>query len=442
VSQSQIAGSGVKNLYPYFNTNTLSRTVAVANTQSAVIAGLGGTLTMNMSPSTQGSLTLGAGNIPVSLCIRRQNSANQARAVNVALSYVATGAGGSTGAINNNTVSVNLANTNWTQFTFNINLAANTTLNANTAIRMVVTNNSTAANREIQIRSLLADNCTVNSRIALNANTVISVNSTQAYDAAYAGGSVQSVYVPNNTIYIRSVVSDPFGTADITGANVVILDPNSATVVTSTPMTQVNDSGAALETYQYQYTIPVAGPTGYWTARVTATEGTEGTITDLGVGTFRVAIPSISMTKLVSTISDSVNATNPKAIPGAVMEYQVLVSNSGAGPADLDQIVITDPIASTLQLYLGNPANPAQFTDGTPVSGLTYTFISLASTTDDIAFSNNGGSSFITPSVDANGFDITVPPINYIRINPKGTLNGEAGAGNPNFSMRFRARVR
>jgi hypothetical protein len=248
--------------------------------------------------------------------------------------------------------------------------------------------------------------------------------------------------VPNNTIYIRSVISDPFGTADITGANIEIRNPSMGIVVPSTAMAMVNDSGAALETYQYQYTIPVAGPTGYWTARVTGIEGTEGTVTDLGVGTFRVAVPAISMTKLVSTISDPVNASNPKAIPGAVMEYQVLVSNSGAGPADTDAIVITDPIVSTLQLYLGNPANPAQFTNGVPVSGLTYTFTSLASTTDDIAFYNNGVISFITPLVDANGFDITVPPINYIRINPKGIFNGESGAGNPNFSIRFRARVR
>ena len=82
-------------------------------------------------------------------------------------------------------------------------------------------------------------------------------------------------------------MSDPFGSYDITSANVTIKDPNNTIVVNAQAMTQVADSGLATKTYEYVYTpVPAAGPTGWWTANVTAKEGAENTVTDLGTGTF------------------------------------------------------------------------------------------------------------------------------------------------------------
>jgi len=91
--------------------------------------------------------------------------------------------------------------------------------------------------------------------------------------------------------------------------------------------------------------------------------------------------------------------------------------------------------------YFGSPLNPATFVDGLTSSGLTFTFISLASTVDDIDFSNDGGATYITPSADANGFDITSPPINYIRLNSKGEFRGSNGVNNPSMQINFRVRV-
>jgi uncharacterized repeat protein (TIGR01451 family) len=49
------------------------------------------------------------------------------------------------------------------------------------------------------------------------------------------------------------------------------------------------------------------------------------------------AMPFITMTKLVATISDPINGgVGPKAIPGAVMEYTVSATNTGLGAADAD----------------------------------------------------------------------------------------------------------
>ena len=68
-------------------------------------------------------------------------------------------------------------------------------------------------------------------------------------------------------------------------------------------------------------------------------------------------------------------------------------------------------------------------------------FISLASTVDDIDFSNDGGATYITPTVDANGFDTTSPPINFIRFNPKGEFRGSDGVNNPSMQINFRVRL-
>jgi uncharacterized repeat protein (TIGR01451 family) len=448
VSPSLIPNSGTKNLYPYFDgaaapdTNTLQRVVPAVNSDQSYVAGNNGNFALVMTPSTQSALELGAGNIPVLLCMDRNNAAGGAgRNIDVALDYFATGAGGTNGVIGNQTLNGILTGNGFQVVTFNINLPADATLNVNTAIRMTLTNQSPAANRQVRLRSTAS--CGINSRIELNANTVINIDSVDVYDAAYPGGVIQPSYVPGSTVFIRSVISDPFGSFDINNANIEIINALGATVQASTPMAQVNDSGVATRTYEYQYTIPGTVADGNWTARVTANEGTEGAVSDLGIGTFLVGSPSISMLKLVSTISDPVNAgSNPKSIPGAIVEFQISASNSGYGPADADSVVIGDSISGDLQLLLGNPANPIQFIDGSPTSGLGFTFIDLANATDDIDFSNDGGSTFVTPVSDIDGFDITVPPVNFIRITPNGQFNGSTGSGDPNFTIRFRSRVR
>jgi hypothetical protein len=306
---------------------------------------------------------------------------------------------------------------------------------------MTLTNNSTGfGQRNIDLSS---NQCGAgNSFIALNSNTVINVDSLNVYNAAYPAVTTQPSYIPGSTVFVRAVVSDPFGSFDINGANIVITDPLGATAQPSTAMTQVADSGVDTRTYEFQYAVPVAGASGSWTNNVTAIEGTEGTVTDLGVNTFLAGTPVLSIMKLVSTFSDPVNATNPKAIPNAIVEYQISVTNTGIGPVDNNTLQIDDAIASEVQFYFGNPADPVQFVDGTPSSGLIYVFTNLADAGDDIAFSNDGGATFITPTVDAGGFDITVPPINLIRITPGNSFNGSVGGGDPGFTLRFRARVR
>jgi uncharacterized repeat protein (TIGR01451 family) len=150
----------------------------------------------------------------------------------------------------------------------------------------------------------------------------------------------------------------------------------------------------------------------------------------------------IKIGKTSSVASDPVNATNPKAIPNAIVEYTISVNNSGFGYADNNSLVITDPLPANTSFFFGSPLNPVTFIDGIIPSGLTFNFISPASTADDVSFSNNGGVSFVTPNVDGSGFDITAPPINFISINPKGTFKGSVdGVSAPSFEIKLRVKV-
>ena len=49
--------------------------------------------------------------------------------------------------------------------------------------------------------------------------------------------------------------------------------------------------------------MPAAPLLGGWTIRITVAEGTEGTVTDLGVGNFTVVIPQPALTIVKSSVA-------------------------------------------------------------------------------------------------------------------------------------------
>ena len=59
---------------------------------------------------------------------------------------------------------------------------------------------------------------------------------------------------------------------------------------------------------------------------------------------YTVSAATLTVTKTSTVISDPVNSTtNPKMIPGAVVEYCITVAN-GSGAATATNVTITDPI--------------------------------------------------------------------------------------------------
>lgn len=154
--------------------------------------------------------------------------------------------------------------------------------------------------------------------------------------------------------------------------------------------------------------------------------------------------PSFTTNLSHPLVSDPYNGTtNPKAIPGSVLTYSVNIGNGSPGYPDSNSVVVVQSVPPQAMLYVGDfgaaGSGPVGFAQGSPSSGLTYAFTSLANITDDLAFSNNGGASFgYTPAPDGNGYDAAVT---HIRVMPKGIFAGAGGSGSPNFTLSYRVRV-
>jgi uncharacterized repeat protein (TIGR01451 family) len=159
-----------------------------------------------------------------------------------------------------------------------------------------------------------------------------------------------------------------------------------------------------------------------------------------------IVYPSLVNVKSSQVLSDPYNgATNPKRIPGAAVRYDVTVTNTGFGTVNANTVYIVDAIPANTDLYVndiaGAGSGPVAFSNGAPTSALTYTFTSLASTTDDVSFSNDGGATYsYTPVPNGSGVD---PNVTHLRINPKGTFAGDPvpGAPSPSCTASFRVRI-
>jgi uncharacterized repeat protein (TIGR01451 family) len=303
----------------------------------------------------------------------------------------------------------------------------------------VVNNNSSnTSNRSVSLTPYSGANY---SRVDLNSATVINVNSVTTWNAAFNGGAAQTSFAPGATVFVRALISDPFGSFDISSARISVLDPASNVVVNNQLMAAqgapatCNSTSAATCLFQFQFTLAAAAPIGGWTARVTGFEGVEG-VQDIGVGGFTVAIPQPALTilKTSTVLSDPVNlAVNPRRIPNAVVRYDITVTNSGPGTVDAGTLVLTDPVPANSSLYVLGSGNPVMFINGTPSSGLTF------NPATQVSYSSVGpaGPWNYTPVPDAGGFDSAV---RALRIAPAGVMNA-AGGGNPSFTLQFRVRI-
>ena len=154
--------------------------------------------------------------------------------------------------------------------------------------------------------------------------------------------------------------------------------------------------------------------------------------------------PVLTVTRSTQAIFDPINnITNPKSIPGGIVLNTVITSNSGDGSVDAGTFIITEAIPANMALRVtdfdGVTAGPIQFSDGSPASGLTYSFIALGNISDDVSFSNDSGASYTyTPSPDASGVDLAVT---NIRITPQATFLGNTGSGDPSASFAFKTVV-
>ena len=437
VNPSLVPSAGTKFVYLHrtaAGVRSLSRIVpTAADTTEAVANGAPDTFTI--APALQTAFSISANPIPVRLWLTRSSNNPGGRNVTVTL----TSSSGFSTSVNPSITPPNSATTP-TEFVFSLPNATVRTFPVGTTFTLTVAN---AGSNNITIwpnGNGVAGN---NSRIEFPATTVINVDSISTYTAAFNGGVAQTTFYPGANVFVRAQISDPFGSFDIGSARITIIDPANVTQVNNQLMSAqgapatCNSTSAATCIFQYQYAVPASPSLGAWTVRITGNEGTEGTVTDLGVGSFTVVIPQPSLTilKTSAVLSDPVNnTTNPKRIPLAVVRYDVSVTNSGPGTVDSGTLVITDPIPADASMYVATTlGNPVVFIDGATASGLTYTYASHVSHSS----TGTSGPWTYTPVPDANGFD---PLVRAVRISPAGIMSA-AGTGNPSFTIQFRVRI-
>ena len=192
--------------------------------------------------------------------------------------------------------------------------------------------------------------------------------------------------------------------------------------------------------FSFRITAPAGVAIG---TRLTGTATLVGETSEFGGNVLVTGGPALRVAKTVAPTSDPINGvTNPKSIPGSVQLYNLRVTNQGGGPIDNNAVAIVDNVPANTRLFVGNlgapGSGPVEFVNGSPSSALTWTFTALNSTTDDVDFSNDGGTSWTyVPVPDANGYDAAVT---HLRLRPKGTMPGNGG-GDPWFELRFRVTV-
>lgn len=419
--------------------NYLSRSAPTADTSITLTEGSSTTFTLN--PALQKNLTISNvyGAIPVNLWLNRSSANNNNRSYTISLGY---GINSATTTIGSQVISNEAQNTVATLKNLSIALNNNITIPAGNKIFLTIINNSTGSRqRNLDIHTL----STSPSFVGLQASTVIAVDNLTLTDSA--NNAVTSLYT-GEALKITSTVSDPFGEADISNVLLEIYDANGALVNTLNAATLSladSDASAATKTFTFNYT-PVAtlSNAGMWKFRIVANEGNEGWVSAYAsqLLEIKVPVPDVVLTKTPLVISDPVNGTNnPKAIPGAVVQYSIVAINQGKGATDNNSVVIADAVPENTSFIVsnfdGSTNGPLKFSDAASPnnSGLSYNFSALNSSTDGLEFSLDGTDYSYSPVADVNGTDSN---IRFFRIRPTGAM-GAAGSTNlPQFEFKYK----
>jgi len=283
---------------------------------------------------------------------------------------------------------------------------------------------------------------------------VFSVTNTPVADLRMNKSHVGDFIAGANGTYTLSVTN--LGPSDHTGT-LSVVDTLPAGLTFSSATGSGWSCGAAGQTVTCTSTtaLPAGGTSSDITLTVAVAAGAAATVTNAATvtgalfdniaannsasdpTTVRQPVDLI-VVKSVTTLSDPFNGgANPKAVPGATIQYTILVSNQGAGTTDPGTLRIDDTLPAQLSLFVGNgTASPVTLVDGSPTSTLSLTWGGFADLGDDVDFDDGTGTFTYVPT--AGTFD---PLVRAIRIHPTGSMAGAGGGGNPSFELRFTALI-
>ncbi|MGK0443841.1 MAG: hypothetical protein ACJA1U_000769 [Bermanella sp.] len=150
----------------------------------------------------------------------------------------------------------------------------------------------------------------------------------------------------------------------------------------------------------------------------------------------------IQLNSTIQVISDPINSSNFKAIPGAVIQHTVNANNIGNISTDINSTVLVQAIDAQSTMYVGDlsAGSPVIFNDGAgnQASGLSYTFNGLTNNTDSLAFSTDGTNFNYAPVADTDGYDAN---ITHFRLTLGGTFKPTFNGNTPTFNFVYQVKV-
>lgn len=230
-----------------------------------------------------------------------------------------------------------------------------------------------------------------------NLRAYIDGNGNGTYDVLTDTATAVSSLAPDTVVRIFVVVDVPIGAADADISNVRL---RATTADDGTTTTTVETAGP--DTAGVDVVFADANNDGY-------EESEDG---------YTVTSADILISKTSAVISDPINgSTDPKAIPGAEVEYTITLTNSGG--EDATDVLVTDVISPDVTLLLGQYAggDDVLVEVGTPAVPVTCT-----------ADANDG---------DGDGCALTG---GTLEVSPLGLTIGSAAADNP-VVVQFRATI-
>lgn len=236
----------------------------------------------------------------------------------------------------------------------------------------------------------------------------------------------KSVATARTLTFAASSTTTVNGTATLNGASGQLL-----TLASSSPGTHWNLNLGAASTKAISYVSVSWGDASGSDASKKPVNPTSSTDGGNNIAWFG-GTATITVTKLSTVISDPFNgASNPKRIPGAVIEYSVAPANSGTGSPDANSVYITDVVDSTaLSFYV---TGGVSFTDGATSSALALGAVTYSNTAAPGPYVYT-----YTPAPDGDGYDGN---ITSIRANTTGTF-AFGGAPAPSFTIKYRVKVK
>lgn len=181
------------------------------------------------------------------------------------------------------------------------------------------------------------DSVTLNSMLSLPVTNVIDITSFGVYTAANPGGSLITNAYNGTTLYVRALVSDPFGYSDIHDVVLRITDPANGT--TDVQMTPITPFSGCTKTFEYVW--PTGVTQGAYSLRAITSEGYENEVKDTAQTSFTLQFLDTGTPCSIDFTNASYSPVSSYANAAGTIYFNVQDLDQNLNPLSADNINIT-----------------------------------------------------------------------------------------------------